>query len=80
MRRRIETHKLGKVTKIIPVPEVREEQAEVEIEGAHPLYGKIRIVNFLRSPEGESVRLSEGDDVDVVIGSDNDEPNKAGDC
>jgi hypothetical protein len=73
MRRRIETHKGGKVTKIIPVPEVREEQAEVEIEGANPVFGKIRIVNFLRGSKGESVRLSEGDDVDVVIGSDEGE-------
>lgn len=73
MRRKIETHKAGKVTKIIPVPEVTEEQAEVEIEGAQPLHGKIRIVNFLRSPKGKSVRLSEGDDVDVVIGADETE-------
>jgi hypothetical protein len=74
MRRRIETHKPGKVTRIIPVPEVTEEQAEVEIEGAQPLHGKVRIVNFLRSPKGESVRLIEGDDVDVVIGTDEAEP------
>jgi hypothetical protein len=70
MRRKIEIHKPGKVTKIIPVPEVTEEQAEVEIEGTEPPHGKIRIVNFLRSPKGTSLRLIEGDDVDVVIGSD----------
>ena len=74
MRRKIETHKPGKVTKIIPVPEVKEEQAGVEIEGAEPLHGKIRIVNFLRSPKKKKVRLSEGDDVDVVIGTDDVEP------
>ena len=73
MTRRTETRNPGKVTKIIHVPEVKEEQAEVEIDGAH-LSGRIRIVNFLRGRQGQAVRLHEGDHVDVIVRSDDVEP------
>jgi len=76
MRRKAETHKSGTVSKIIRVPQVKEEQAEVRIEGADPLYGKIRIVNFLSDEMGKKLQLKEGDGVDVIIGSDEIEPNK----
>jgi hypothetical protein len=46
MRRKIETHKPGKVTKIIPVPEVTEEQAEVEIEGRSRCMGRFASSTF----------------------------------
>jgi hypothetical protein len=70
MRRHGETHKPGKVTKIIPVPEVKEEQIEIEIDGAQPRHGRIRIVNFLHDQAGSGVRLTEGADVDVKFASD----------
>jgi hypothetical protein len=76
MRHKAETHKPGTVSKIIGVPEVKEEQAEIKLEGADPFYGNIRIVNFLSDEMGERLRLKEGDGVDVVIGSDQIEPNK----
>ena len=74
MRRHAETHKPGKVTKIIPVPEVKEEQIEIEIDGARPQHGKIRIVNFLHDPAGNDVRLTNGANVDVKFASDDVEP------
>jgi hypothetical protein len=40
------------------------------------LYGKIRIVHLLSDEMVKRLRLIEGDGVDVVIGSDEIEPNK----
>ena len=74
MSRKAETHKPGTVARVIKVPEVKEEQAEVCLEGADPLYGKIRIVNFLCDEMGKKHRLKEGEGVDVVIRSDQIEP------
>jgi hypothetical protein len=76
MSQKAEAHKPGTVSRVIKVPEVNEEQAEVRIEGTDPLYGKIRIVNFLSDEMGNKHRLKEGDGVDVVICSDDIEPKK----
>ena len=75
-RRRAETHKSGTVSKIFKVPGVEEEQAEVQIDATDPAYGTIRIVNFLADEMGKTHVLKEGDGVDVVIGSDGNEPKK----
>jgi hypothetical protein len=76
MRRRAETHKPGKVTKIINSVEVREELAEITLAGIDPAHAKLRIVNFLTDELGKELRLKEGDGVDVVVGSDEVEPGK----
>jgi hypothetical protein len=52
MRRKAEIHKMGTVLRIVDVPEIKEQQAEIRIDGADPLYGKIRIVNFLSDESG----------------------------
>jgi hypothetical protein len=77
MRRRAETHKPGRVTKIVDGVEVREELAEITVEGTDPMYGKLRIVNFLMDEMGQKHRLQEGDGVDVVVGADEVEPDKS---
>jgi hypothetical protein len=76
MSHKAETHKPGTVSRVIKGPEVKEEQVEVRIEGTDPLYGKIRIVNFLCDEMGKKHPLKEGDGVDVVISSDDTEPKK----
>jgi hypothetical protein len=76
MRRRAETHKPGKVSKIIKPPSVKTEQAEITLQSTDPLYAKIRIVNFLSDEMGKSTRLKEGDAVDVAIRSDEGEPDE----
>jgi hypothetical protein len=76
MRRRAETHKPGKVSKIIEPPAVTTEQAEITVQGTDPLYAKIRIVNFLSDEMGRAARLKEGDGVDVAIRSDEIEPDE----
>ena len=75
MRRRAETHKPGRVTKIVDGVEVREELAEITLEGTDPMYGKLRIVNFLMDEMGQKHRLQEGDGVDVIVGSDDVKQN-----
>jgi hypothetical protein len=70
MRRKAETHKPGTVLRIVDVPEVKEQQAEIRIDGADPFHGKIRIINFLFDETGKEMRLKEGDGVDVIIASD----------
>ena len=77
MRRRAETHKPGRVTKIVNDVEVREELAEITVQGSDPMYGKLRIVNFLMDEMGQRHRLQEGDGIDVVVGSDEVEPDKS---
>ena len=52
----------------------REEQVEVRIEGTDSLYGKIRLVNFLRGEMRKKHRFSEGDRVDILDSSDDIEP------
>jgi hypothetical protein len=73
MRRKAEIHKPGTVLRIVDVPEIKEQQAEIRIDGADPLYGKIRIVNFLSDEAGKKMRLKEGDGVDIIVGSDDAE-------
>lgn len=73
MRRKAEIHKPGTVLRIVDVPEIKEQQAEIRIDGADPLYGKIRIVNFLSDEAGKKMRLKEGDGVDLIVGSDDAE-------
>ena len=75
MRRRAETHRPGKVTKIVEGVEVREELAEITMQGSDPMYGKLRIVNFLMDEMGQKHRLQEGDGVDVIVGSDDVKQN-----
>jgi hypothetical protein len=76
MSHKAETHKPGRVSKIIRGVEVKEERAEITLESTDPLYAKLRIVNVLMDEMGEKQRLKEGDGVDVVIGSDETEPKK----
>lgn len=76
MRRKAETHKPGRVSKIIAPPAVKPEQAEISLEGADPLYAKIRIANILCDEMGKKLRLKEGDGVDVAISSNEIEPDK----
>ena len=75
MRRKAETHKPGKVTKIVDGVEAREELAEITLEEADPVYGKLRVVNFLKDKMGQKHRLQEGDGVDVILGSDDVKQN-----
>ena len=77
MRRKAEAHKPGKVTKIVDGVEAREQLAEITVEEADPMYGKLRIVNFLMDEMGQKHRLQEGDGVDVVVGADEVEPDKS---
>jgi hypothetical protein len=77
MRRRAETHRPGKVTKIVEGVEVREELAEITMQGSDPMYGKLRIVNFLIDEMGQKHKLQEGDGVDVIVGSDDVKPNES---
>jgi hypothetical protein len=72
-RRKAEIRKPGIVLRIVNVPEVKEQQAEIRIDGADPLYGKIRIVNFISGEPGKKIRLKEDDSVDIIIGSDDGE-------
>ena len=76
MSHKAETHKSGRVSKVIKAPEVKEEQIEIRIEGADPVYGKVRLVNFLCDEMGKKHRLQEGDAIDLVIRSDDTEPKK----
>lgn len=78
VRRRAEKHNPGKVSKIITPPAVKIEQAEISLQGIDPLYGKIRIINFLTDEMGKQTSLKEGDGVDVAISSDEIEPEKRG--
>lgn len=58
----------GKVKKIIAPPVPSEpEKAEINVEGADPLYEEIRIKNSLRDKNGDEVRLKKGADVEVTV-------------
>jgi hypothetical protein len=76
MRHKAEARKSGKVTKIVNGGEVREELAEITVEGTDPAHAKLRIVNFLMDEMGKRQQLQESDGVDVVVGSDEVEPRK----
>jgi uncharacterized protein YfaS (alpha-2-macroglobulin family) len=65
----------GTVEKIIPaVGEVVPEKAQIQVEGADELYREIRIENKLQDPEGKPVSLKKGDEVDVTIEADPNDP------
>jgi hypothetical protein len=58
----------GVVEKVIesPHPAVPE-RAQVAVEGADDLYREIRINNTLKTSDGETVTLKEGDEVKVTV-------------
>lgn len=76
MRRRriMETHKPGRVMKV--KSDTGQEQAQIQINPSDLLYGELRIANILQDSIGKPVHLREGDDVDLVIrtGEDETEP------
>lgn len=43
------------------------ERAQIAIEGAEDLYREIRINNTLKTSDGETVALKEGDEVSVTV-------------
>ena len=58
----------AKVERVIPSPSGLEaEKAQINVEGADPLYQEIRIKNELKDEDGNEVRLKTGDDVDVTV-------------
>jgi hypothetical protein len=73
MRRRriMEIHKPGRVTKIVNATD-GQEQAHIQVNPTDPLYGELRIANILRDSLGKPTRLNEGDDVDLIIRTDED--------
>lgn len=61
----------GKVEKIIPPPFTGEpEKAQIAVEDADHLYREIRIENTMTNPEGETVALKPGAEVEVTIAAD----------
>lgn len=71
MRRKAEAHNLGRITTVIPA--VKNEMVEIQVDNGERKFDRMRIVNFLEDASGRKVSLSEGDRVDVVIGSDETE-------
>ena len=43
------------------------ERAQIAVQGADDLYREIRITNTLKTSEGETVTLKEGDEVTVTV-------------
>lgn len=43
------------------------ERAQISVEGADDLYREIRIKNTLKTGDGETVTLKEGDEVKVTV-------------
>ena len=64
----MEIHKPGRVTKIVDAGS--QEKAQIEITENDTLCGEIRIANTLHDPLGKPVHLSEGDNVELVIRTD----------
>jgi hypothetical protein len=64
----------GMVSKILhpPVPE-GEEIAEIQVEGADPLYGEIRVLNAFEDADGRTIRPSLGARVSVTIEAETDQ-------
>ncbi len=61
----------GTVEKIIkPWVPGEPEKAQIAVEGADHLYREIRIENNMVTPEGETVGLKPGAQVDVIIEAD----------
>jgi uncharacterized protein YfaS (alpha-2-macroglobulin family) len=58
----------GTVAKIIKSPSPSEpEKAQINVEGADPLYREIRIDNALTNENGDEVSLKPGARVDVTL-------------
>jgi hypothetical protein len=77
-RKKPKTTKPGTVRKIVkpPIPQMPE-KAEIEVEGADPLYREIRIENELEDAEGGKVKLKPGAEVDVTIEADEKDTTKS---
>jgi hypothetical protein len=75
--KRARTTKPGKVEKVIKavVPNEKD-KAEIHIPSAEPLYQEIRIDNELKDPEGGTVELKPGDDVEIHIEADKETPKQ----
>lgn len=71
MKHKPSVRKRGVVEKVIkpPIPSMPE-KAQIEVEGAEPLYKEIRIENTLEDENGRKVKLKEGAAVEVVIEAD----------
>ena len=65
------TKKAGTVRKVLKSmhPSITE-KAEIEIHDADDLYKEIRIENRLVDPQGKTVKLKPGSEVDVTIEAD----------
>jgi hypothetical protein len=58
----------GTVEKIITSPDPSvPEKAQIDIEGADPLYAEIRVENTLKNEKGKGVSLKKGAPVEVTI-------------
>jgi predicted DNA-binding antitoxin AbrB/MazE fold protein len=67
------TTKPGTVEKIVKPVDPREpEKAQINIDGAEPLYQEIRIENTLTDQDGKEVKLKEGAEVEVHVEADKD--------
>ena len=76
MRRKIEILKPDTVSKVINMPESKEQQTEIRFERADPLHAGTRIFDFLADEVGKEQRPKGNDVVDVGIGADEFEPKK----
>ena len=62
------TTKPGTVEKVIRSVDPRDpEKAQINVQGAEPLYQEIRIVNRLTDENGAEVKLKEGAEVDLHV-------------
>ena len=58
----------GTVAKVIPSLQADgAEKAEIDIQGADPLYREVRVDNEVMDEDGNKARLKPGSEVDVVI-------------
>lgn len=77
---KVSTTMAATVEKIIkPLVSGEPEKAQISVEGAEHLYREIRIENNMTTPDGETVGLKPGAEVNVVIEADpEDTENKSG--
>jgi predicted DNA-binding antitoxin AbrB/MazE fold protein len=67
------TTKPGTVEKVIPPVDPRDsEKAQINIQGAEPLYQEVRIENKLTDQDGNEVKLKEGAKVEVHVEAEKD--------
>jgi hypothetical protein len=76
---KVSTTMAATVEKIIkPLVSGEPEKAQISVEGADHLYREIRIENTMTTPDGETVGLKPGAEVNVVIEADpEDTENKS---